>query len=905
METSIGKESILNTELRSITSESPGVPTQQIMDGFDAADLLLGLLRFSTPAIEAANKKVMSTLLSGKSSLNQSEDTNKDGELLSTLLLGNEITRNTGLQILRFSLEGLNFEFMEGAQTLGYWTNKDNVQFAYRMCKQGLLRALFILWIRALDPSLASKYGGTITLDSTSFCILMGGIYIISVLHRNIDNGAVESATYVIHTCPAILHDFFTAVQTGLANKHSIIWYEDKFCLLARGISTIQSVSKFIRIGIKQGSTTKSETGNNHIAASSITFGEFSASITSTITSLPFHSAIRSLLENTKDVGNVNSVSLCLVNFTKIPPFFCETALPTVKLLFLTFITAAYRSSQFPVVKDSAIAKNAKLIESRTDNWTSNNFTYLRSSLRHCMYYLLIKNTEYTQAFRNILLDNGLISILTKLLQDPSDRLLVNAGIQLSIYAGQDPEIRAQLIIHGVLENVSVYLHRSPLWFGLDFDEFIELFDLLMDWTKLGIPSSKRSTGSGESNNGGIIIKVTGATGLEHLYAIGIISAVAMNAEELALFRQQHFSKYKELEELLIDTAALTQDPLVYQRVCTALNYLEVSPPLFGKSSNRSSNNIPRQLLSQSHVHQWKVKNVIEWMNHQPFKEFSDTFGKGYIDGPALIELTDDDLIDLGITKSIQRKVILDAIRTLLPKEYTLSSPLRLSSSTSTIRHSLSGGGGGIAASSPTVGVARTISSSSNNFVDTDTLNSPPTPGTNASETAISPLVRTSSMNLPVVVPVKDTYDVFISYRRSTGAHLARLISVYLTLNGFKPFIDVEGLAEGAFDTALETMLNNVQHVVVILSEGALDRCMQDIDNKDFVRKEIATALRLGKNVVPVHSNFRFPTPEELPQDIRGVLVQNMIEWHHGYVDAAINKLVKFLKGHVIPTTNI
>lgn len=68
------------------------------------------------------------------------------------------------------------------------------------------------------------------------------------------------------------------------------------------------------------------------------------------------------------------------------------------------------------------------------------------------------------------------------------------------------------------------------------------------------------------------------------------------------------------------------------------------------------------------------------------------------------------------------------------------------------------------------------------------------------------PLAR-ASVASPVPFPLaqpspRPSFDTFISYRRSTGSHLARLLSVYLKAAGFRPFLGVEGFAEGAFDRA-------------------------------------------------------------------------------------------------------
>lgn len=87
--------------------------------------------------------------------------------------------------------------------------------------------------------------------------------------------------------------------------------------------------------------------------------------------------------------------------------------------------------------------------------------------------------------------------------------------------------------------------------------------------------------------------------------------------------------------------------------------------------------------------------------------------------------------------------------------------------------------------------------------------------------------------------------------------------------------------------------------MVVLLTPGALDRCkLAHSDHEtDWVRREIARALTLGKNIVPVHEHgFTFPKEEELPPDIRDLLSHNCVEWSHTYQDASFSRLERFLK---------
>ncbi|KAM4843888.1 NAD(+) hydrolase SARM1 isoform 2-T2 [Thomomys bottae] len=147
-----------------------------------------------------------------------------------------------------------------------------------------------------------------------------------------------------------------------------------------------------------------------------------------------------------------------------------------------------------------------------------------------------------------------------------------------------------------------------------------------------------------------------------------------------------------------------------------------------------------------------------------------------------------------------------------------------------------------------------------------------------------------------------DTPDVFISYRRNSGSQLASLLKVHLQLHGFSVFIDVEKLEAGKFEDKLIQSVMGARNFVLVLSTGALDKCMQDHDCKDWVHKEIVTALNCGKNIVPVIDGFEWPEPQTLPEDMQAVLTFNGINlcahrWSHEYQEATIEKIIRFLQG--------
>lgn len=109
-------------------------------------------------------------------------------------------------------------------------------------------------------------------------------------------------------------------------------------------------------------------------------------------------------------------------------------------------------------------------------------------------------------------------------------------------------------------------------------------------------------------------------------------------------------------------------------------------------------------------------------------------------------------------------------------------------------------------------------------------------------------------------------YDIFISYRRS-GFESANLIATRLKAEGYSVFIDVESLRSGKFNEQLYDVIDNCIDFLVILPEGALDRC---VDPEDWVRKEVGRALEKKKNIIPVML-YNFSWPDPMPSNMESL----------------------------------
>jgi hypothetical protein len=138
---------------------------------------------------------------------------------------------------------------------------------------------------------------------------------------------------------------------------------------------------------------------------------------------------------------------------------------------------------------------------------------------------------------------------------------------------------------------------------------------------------------------------------------------------------------------------------------------------------------------------------------------------------------------------------------------------------------------------------------------------------------------------------------VFISYRRSASKHLARAIFLDLRQYGYDVFLDVNTMDNGAFDRIILNQIKARAHFLVILTSGALERCLNE---GDWLRREIEEAIRLNRNIVPViEEGFDFDKETGfLPKEWREEFTRfNGPRLFHDYFDEAMEKLRKrFLK---------
>ena len=109
-------------------------------------------------------------------------------------------------------------------------------------------------------------------------------------------------------------------------------------------------------------------------------------------------------------------------------------------------------------------------------------------------------------------------------------------------------------------------------------------------------------------------------------------------------------------------------------------------------------------------------------------------------------------------------------------------------------------------------------------------------------------------------------YDVFISYRRSTGLEMARTLSQQLDQLGVKNFFDLEEIQTGLFDEKIYDSIDDARYVIFIFSKKALDRC---VNEGDWVRNELEHAYGKGKTIIPVSwIGQKISYPDNLPETL-------------------------------------
>ncbi len=131
---------------------------------------------------------------------------------------------------------------------------------------------------------------------------------------------------------------------------------------------------------------------------------------------------------------------------------------------------------------------------------------------------------------------------------------------------------------------------------------------------------------------------------------------------------------------------------------------------------------------------------------------------------------------------------------------------------------------------------------------------------------------------------------VFISYRRSDSKDVAARIADNLSLVAEidHVFLDVDAIAHGEnFPDRLETEIKAADVVLAIIGQGWKGAINEEgrariFLEDDFVRKEIESALRANKRLIPcLVDDALMPGAQELPTSIEELAARNAISLRH------------------------
>ena len=141
-------------------------------------------------------------------------------------------------------------------------------------------------------------------------------------------------------------------------------------------------------------------------------------------------------------------------------------------------------------------------------------------------------------------------------------------------------------------------------------------------------------------------------------------------------------------------------------------------------------------------------------------------------------------------------------------------------------------------------------------------------------------------------------YDIFISYRREGGYDTAKHLNDLLVRDGYKVSFDIDTLRNGDFDTQLLERINQCKDFILIVDQHAFDRTLDPNFNpkNDWMRCELAYALKKNKNIIPVFLSGVTQFPANLPEDIADIIKKNGPEYNRYY----FNDFYKVLKSRFL-----
>lgn len=148
---------------------------------------------------------------------------------------------------------------------------------------------------------------------------------------------------------------------------------------------------------------------------------------------------------------------------------------------------------------------------------------------------------------------------------------------------------------------------------------------------------------------------------------------------------------------------------------------------------------------------------------------------------------------------------------------------------------------------------------------------------------------------------MNEHYDIFISYRRDGDFETAKHLNDLLVRDGYTVSFDIDTLREGDFDDTLLRRIDQCVDFILVVDKHTFGRTLDpDFDpKKDWLRAELAYALKLRKNIIPLLLSGVEGFPSNLPIDVADVATKNGPEYNKYYFDEFYRRLKSFL--HCVP----
>ncbi len=148
----------------------------------------------------------------------------------------------------------------------------------------------------------------------------------------------------------------------------------------------------------------------------------------------------------------------------------------------------------------------------------------------------------------------------------------------------------------------------------------------------------------------------------------------------------------------------------------------------------------------------------------------------------------------------------------------------------------------------------------------------------------------------------RQDYDVFISYRHTTGFYMSQIVYTKLISNGYTVFMD-KTMNSGKYEEKIHSAINNCRNFIVVLFPDDLEDLKND---ESWLNKEAAWALENGGlNIIPVMCDgFEWPRSSgELSDVMNTVKKNNGILIHKDYsLDSDLDNLCDNFLKNVTPT---